>query len=321
MTADEPQAVGAGARRATAAQLEARPGLFEFRSGFWLNLHHALYREAVVRQRGRGEPAGAELDGEERRAWDAAVDHYVAQLVERSLLFDIGMVETKNRLAELGGAPSLSGAGLEPELAAVLESAAPIYRARLWPRHDPANRAFIEHVGPLAAAHADLARELAAAYREPWPEEPVAVDVSVYAGWAGAYTTLRPLHLTIAASDPRHRGEAALEILFHEASHGLVGTIQEALERELRARDKLLPRDDRWHALLFYTTGELVRRRLPGYAPYAEAQGLWREGPWGAMLPALREHWQPYVDGKVDFETAIARLVGGLPETPPPGPT
>jgi len=37
----------------------------------------------------------------------------------------------------------------------------------------------------------------------------------------GAYTTLDPLRVTIASTDARNQGSAALEVLFHEASHGI----------------------------------------------------------------------------------------------------
>ena len=52
---------------------------------------------------------------------------------------------------------------------------------------------------------------------------------------------------------------AALEVLFHEASHGIAEPVEQAIVRECHQRDKAIPRD-LWHALVFYTTGEVIRR-------------------------------------------------------------
>jgi len=38
--------------------------------------------------------------------------------------------------------------------------------------------------------------------------------------WSGAYTTADPLRVTISSLDSRNQGAAALEVLFHEGSHG-----------------------------------------------------------------------------------------------------
>ncbi len=84
------------------------------------------------------------------------------------------------------------------------------------------------------------------------------MDVAAYANLAGAYTTLDPLRVTIASLDSRNQDAEALEVLFHEASHGIAEPVQDAIIRECRQRDKAIPRD-LWHALIFYTTGEVLR--------------------------------------------------------------
>jgi hypothetical protein len=114
---------------------------------------------------------------------------------------------------------------------------------------------------------------------------------------------------------------AALEMLFHEASHGIAGGVRDAIARECRARNKPIPRD-LWHALLFYTTGDVVRRavKLPEtgdgkggavYRPYAQRHGLYSRG-WQNFERLLERYWQPYLDGKVEFDRAVIRLVAAL---------
>ncbi len=334
-----------GADGAGSAQ-EASPGepVFEFHSGFWINLHHFLYQQARLRKgtvtrSGQGEvpgraPGAALVSTEgltpaERQGWTAALDYYSSDLADRDLLFNGDMVLIKNRLAALEACADLSGqksrecaSGLRPGLIAALEAAAPVYRARWWPEHDRANRSWVTSAGPLVRRFgAGLAQQLAATYRAAWPVGRLRVDVVIYGGPFGAYTTLDPVHLTISSSDLRNQGPAALEVLFHEASHTLAGAVRDAIVRECRARGKPIPRD-LWHALLFYTTGEMVKRALSApegsvggsvgnYTPYAYRHGLYARG-WSDYQRGLERYWQPYLDGKTEFDTAVARLVANL---------
>jgi hypothetical protein len=168
-----------------------------------------------------------------------------------------------------------------------------------------------------------LSQRLADIYQTNWPKAKIRVDVSAYAGWAGAYTTLDPLRVTISSLDTRNQGPEALEVLFHEASHGIAEPVQQAIIRECRQRDKPIPRD-LWHALIFYTTGEVIRpimtaaspapgqndRSTPGagYTPYAIREKLYERG-WEDYLSLLQRFWQPYLDGKESFDDAIARMI------------
>ena len=100
--------------------------------------------------------------------------------------------------------------------------------------------------------------------------------------------------------------------------------MQDAIAEACRQRDIPIPRD-LWHALLFYTTGEMVRRaaaqgklQLPGagtrsasYMPYAYRNNLYTRG-WEDYLRVLEAYWQPYLDGNTDFDHAIRAVVGGL---------
>ncbi len=106
-----------------------------------------------------------------------------------------------NRLAEAGSTTELRPDGLDPELRAVLSKAAPVYRSL------------------LANYGASMRKDIAAVYQTPWPPAPIRADVAAFAGPLGAYTTSEANHITISSTDKGYQGEAALEMLFHEASH------------------------------------------------------------------------------------------------------
>jgi hypothetical protein len=308
--------------------------VFELHSGFWMNLHHTLYQQARQRDKQSSAPKtvpASRLSDVEQRAWDAAVTYYVANYSGKDLLFSTEMILLKNQLGDFEDCEELAGAskktcdaGLPSKITQVLDSVAPIYRARWWPEHDRANRKWIAGVSPLVRNRGlELAERLAEIYQTKWPAEKIRVDVSPDANWAGAYTTLDPLRVTISSIDPRNQGSAALEVLFHEASHGIAESVQAAIVRECRQREKPIPRD-LWHALIFYTTGEVIRPVIVSlsagadggatgaeYTPYAVREGLYTRG-WDDYLKLLTRFWQPYLDGKSTFDDAIARMVSAL---------
>ncbi len=359
---------------AAAPQIDSVYGplpVFELHSGFWINLHHRLYEEARqhrgaasaggVKSERSGKPilqvapgAKPALTGPEQRAWDDAVSYYVANYADKDLLFSTELVLLKNQLGDFETCDELSGAkkrtcdaGLPGKLTQILEGAAPVYRAHRWPADDRANRAWVKRVAPLVREQGvGLSHRLADIYQTQWPNEKIRVDVSAVANAAGAYTTLDPLRVTIASTDARNQGAAALEVLFHEASHGIAMPVEQAIARECRQRDKPIPRD-LWHALIFYTTGEVIKPlidpqadapentaaqngTMPGgsasnrapdangrksqdaeYTPYAMREGLYQRG-WENYLTLLTRYWQPYLEGGATFDDAIAHMVSAL---------
>jgi hypothetical protein len=326
--------------------------VFELHSGFWINLHHTLYQEARQRavppsrqansSRTSGPavrpapPTNPALTATEKKAWDEAVSYYAENFVSKDLLFTTELIQLKNQLGDFEDCDELSGrkrkfcdAGLPSRLTQVLEAAAPVYRAHDWPDHDRANRRWILRVAPLVRTQGvGLSERLAEIYQTRWPHEKIRVDVAAYANSAGAYTTVDPLRVTISSLDPRNQGAQALEVLFHEGSHGIAEPVQAAIIRECRQRDKPIPRD-LWHALVFYTTGEVIRPVLAsssapapagdkegsvpggGYTSYASREALYQRG-WRDYFEVLQRFWQPYLDGQASFDDAIARMVSSL---------
>ena len=336
--------------------------VFEFHSGFWVNLHHELYFEARDRLNKAAPPSksssplqnkmrtmqdfASSLTPAEQAAWENAIKYYVVNYANRDLLFNLDLILLKNQLGDFEDCDELTGAhkktcdaGLPGNIAQVLDAAAPVYRAHLWADQDRANRRWVTRVSPLVEEQgAGISQRLADIYQAKWPDYKIRVDVTARANWAGAYTTLDPLRVTISSTDAANQGDAALEVLFHEASHGIAEPVQNAIARECRQRDKPIPRD-LWHALIFYTTGEVVRPLLSSngkpsgehrssdsshpdrpaaidkdkdeYVPYAIREGLYERG-WTNYLQLLTRFWQPYLDGTASFDDAIARMVSSL---------
>ena len=292
------------------AQTESPANLFDFHSGFWINLHHFLYRQALLSQPQKGPHSltlsGADSDelqhlsSTERKSWNAEVAYYADSFAKRDLLFDEGLITIKDKLEDAEVSSDLANVQIPAELKAVLLSAAPIYRRYWWPRHDAENREWIAQLKPLVIqSGSTLSTKMIRIYGQPWPHYAVRVDAVTYANWAGAYTTLYPTHPTISTTDSANQGTAALEIVFHETSHGMMDKVMAAIQA---AEANLNPHRSNgtyhagsiWHAVLFYTAGELVAEQIPGYVPYADRNGLWVRA-WPAPDRSLIEQdWKPH---------------------------
>lgn len=332
-----------------AQQLEPMYGplpVFEFHSGFWVNLHHFLYHEARERLAAKNpgdstaktvsppmKQIPVKLSPAEQKTWDDALAYYMANYAERDLLINIDLVLLKNQIEDFEDCDELTGrkkpscdAGLPGKVGSILDSVAPIYRAHWWPDQDRSNRRWVMKVAPLVREQGlGLSERLADVYQTHWPKEKIRVDVCAFANSAGGYTTLDPLRVTIASADPRNQGPDALEVLFHEASHGIAVPVESAISRECKQRDKPIPRD-LWHALIIYTTREVLRPVFrdsppanggedislrppkPNTVPYALEDVLSQRG-WDQYHLLLSLYWQPYLDGKVNFDDAIAHLI------------
>src|SRR3974390_2246516 len=89
--------------------------VFEFHSGFWVNLHHFLYHEARARvaksSRDTGpKPSGPvlkpspgsvpSLSAAEQKAWDRAMLYYSTEYAQKDLAVNLDLVLLKNQLGD-----------------------------------------------------------------------------------------------------------------------------------------------------------------------------------------------------------------------------
>jgi len=72
-----------------------------------------------------------------------------------------------------------------------------------------------------------------------------------------------------------------------------------------------------WHAVLFYTTAELVAEQIPGYTPYADQNGLWARAWPAPDRSIIEQDWKPHMDGSVTLEQSLTKLVADLAAATP----
>lgn len=295
------------------------PAQFSFRIGMWNNLHQFLY---VLGRARNGAPdmrreavAGAPKDVEglsarpdsERDAWEDAIRFYAAGLSRKDAVFDADMVKVTQVLTAAPDTSTLAGLGLDPELVALLNRAAPVYRTVWWPRHGRANRERRDELIALAEKHgAPLVKRLTAVLGTEWPAQPRMIDLAAYANWSGAYSTDGGL-IVISSTSESNMGLWGLESLLHEAAHQWDEQVQRRLSAVAAKTGKPLP-PQLSHAMIFHTCGELMREVFPDHVPSAEKVGIWNRG-MGRFKAPLDRHWRPYLRGTSTFDEAIAAIL------------
>ena len=291
---------------------------FQMQSNYWVNLHQTMLDAAQ-----NGKPIEATLTDSEKSVWNNAIHVYRVRFFDRSPVFDEELVRINDALST---ATDLPPEGFAEEVTKALLSASPVYRKHRWAADDKSNRFWMSVTeGMLRDAGEDLARDHSRVYGAPFPER-VRVDVSPSAGQFGAYTTVSNglVHTTISSRDPGYQGYAALEMLLHEASHAIVGATSGAIGPEIqnsaRASGVLAPRQ-LWHAMLFYTSGELTRRALrergiTDYTPYIYKQAMFERTFTGLRQP-IEAFWQSYLDGRMERSAAVNAIVAATGVQPP----
>ena len=302
---------------------------FAFYSDFATNLNDALIAAGSARRSkktelfhsGAEEACFDELPAAERAAWNRAVDYY-AEIVSPGQFTAPEQSLPRLELAGVVKKEALTNATEQRFLEIIggfRGAAAPVYERCRWSSQDAANRRWIDNVLPLLALHEKtLGQRLSELYGTPWAGLPFRVDVVETVSWAGADSlNLRSpgLHMLVSSANPGNQDRAALEVVFHEASHFLTGfqtPLRAALEAAARNVGGSVP-GDLTHPVHFFMTGEAVRRVLdkpgePPYTSYLYAMSLFSN----EFRDAIKKTWPAYMDGKRTLQEAAADLIRAL---------
>jgi hypothetical protein len=299
---------------------------FRWHSGFWLNLYSFLHHQAKQRLGIHNDAPAAmavvydesvgrrPFTTSERAAWEGMLARF-ASTPWATGLRDSAIQQVNNRLAAAADDDSLGDVAVDSGLRRFLLEAAPVNRAIWWPVHDRRNREWIASARALFDPHAAcLARLLTAGLAAPWPAAPIDIDVSVYATWFGAYSTLHPLHVTLSSNARGNQGTLGVETVLHETGHALLGVVDSALAATSLREHRALP-PELSHLVLFFTAGQDVAAVYPAHQPYAQVFKLWDQNATARSYRAmLIREWGPYLQGRRTLGEAIAAIVRTLPQ-------
>jgi hypothetical protein len=295
---------------------------FTFQSNFWINLHHFLYQWANTRNE-PDEQIAEEVEIEllapdERDAWERGIGYYQRVVIERGIL-DTLQGPLIAQLIELGIDQVEAVGALPDSTARTLAELMPIYRSRWWEKHDRTNREWIQQLQPLLERHEEtLVQQVTHIWKSHWPEQPYRVDIAVYASRVGAYTPDKPDHSMVSSTFYANQGFNALESVLHEAHHmtsleqARLSAVYEAFNRRQTTAPRRL-----YHALLFYTAGELIRsvaakEGTVQYQTQAEIFGFYKRDRWSGFRKAFDTHWKAVLLGEIDPTAALDRIAADI---------
>ena len=304
---------------------------FAFYSDFDTNLNDALIATGVARRFSKPQlfHAGDEvacfdkLPQSVRSAWNRAVDYYTEIISPKEWDSD----EQYLLRVQLAGFNDEIKTAEDRQFVEIAQgfrmAAAPAYKACKWAAQDEKNHKWIAEIKlQLAENEQKVAARLEQLYQSQWSNLPIPVDIVETVNWSGANSILHGSgngHLLISTAN---ESPYMLEVVFHESSHILMGRnapVRMALNEAASAANFKMP-GDLWHVVLFYTTGEAVRRILeeegkPAYKPML--YGIFDRGAWPGYRSALESAWKPYVDGKQSLKEASAGLIAALQKQTP----
>jgi len=299
---------------------------FRWRSGFWLNLYSFLHHQAKERAGIHNDAPAAmavvydesagrrPLTTSERAGWEDMLQRFGSTPWATGLR-DSAIQQVNNRLAAAADDDTLGDVAIDSGLRRLLLEAAPLYRVIWWPVHDRRNREWIASVRALFDPHAAcLAQLMRTGLAAPWPPAPIDIDVSVYATWFGAYSTLHPLHVTLSSNARGNQGTLGVETVLHESGHALLAVVDSALVATSLQQHRALP-PALSHLVLFFTAGQDVKAVYPAHQPYAQVFKLWDQNATARGYRAtLAREWEPYLEGQRTLREAITAIVRTLPQ-------
>jgi len=281
-----------------------------------MNLH-AFLLDASIRKRALSSYiwVATPSDTDSKTLTDA-IAFYRANYAERDLLLDDTMASIKRTLSVDDNRRDASRLNLPPALTPVLNGVSQIYAHCLWPAQDESNRDWIRQVQVLNAKYgADVQASIEYYLDHPFQQTQIRVDLVVATGSRnGGYTDTQTI---LPSGQSSYQGLAALEMLYHEATHiEVADTVINVIDAELKAAHR--SGDELWHAVQFYTVGEMVKDVLKrkgslDYQTYADKNGVYTRGDWSIYHAAIDAEWRPYLHGEVTMQQAIRRIVNKLP--------
>lgn len=284
----------------------------DFHSSFWINLHHRLHADARDK---KARVDASAWPAEDAAAWRGAIDFYARDFAQRDLRTGKEMTKISGRLS--GAGDSIAPLGLGDDHRRALEAVAPVYRKRLWPQDDKANRAWIADVtSRFERIRARVVPQLEAFYRLPWysDQKRARVDIVSVGNARGGYTWVYPeVHTVIDAADATYQGWLGVEMTLHEVSHGLTDPLSAALEEAGHAAKK--DASGLWHPVQFFLVGEIMKRALAAdgvaFTSYLYETGLF-DRVWAKYKAPIETSIRAWLDKQLGWSDAIATLVAAI---------
>ncbi len=288
----------------------------DFYSNYWINLHHYLFRLAKNSSRQTSYlselPLFKNLNEHESKTLTEAIDYYQTHLIGKDLLFNQDMFNIKLALSQKQANQSLNSIVSDQDLVDQLSAASPIYQSYVWPRHDQQNRNTVnKYIDLIKSNEVAFLQKLEDLSGQSWPTNRIRIDMTYYANWAEAYTTIKPKIHAVISSLHYQDNHDFIELLWHESSHGIIAPQEFNMAKEIKyIADQLKVQvpNQLWHGILFYLAGATTKEILRDEGIKYELIMV-RKNIFSSQIPYLVKYMQPYVDGQISLHDAIKGIL------------
>ena len=291
---------------------------FRFQSNFWINMHHFLYQKASELRRDRTitrqeQELIDQLKGDGLVRYQESLKFYKDQIIDKDLLFNEHLTRVKTYLSGFSNQTLPENADIDNSLFTVLNEFRDTYRKTFWPLHKSANKArFEENISTFREIEPQVIERLYELTEASLPAEKTLVDITANANWAGAYTSNYPQHIVVSSTRTNTPGTTWIELVFHEASHGLVsgrtGLVGSTIRSQSKKLNKEVPRN-LWHAVLFYFAGKATAEVLESNGISDHQEYMFRNNVFKQYHKVLNLYLPDYMTGKATFEEVIIRIL------------
>lgn len=298
---------------------------FAFYGHYWLNMHHFLFDEALLTDSLRtalAEKYEAELGEKSFAQLDRAVAYYQRHFVKKDLRTNDYLYEFKRWVItqeeqQLVGAPD----SFQVHILELLEFD-PLYRQYFWPDHQEKLQSVLNNnIALIRATEEKVVKRLELLTREHWQEHPIRTDLcihgktSIYSKRDRPYTTVYPTHIVMHVGDTPAGNW--LELLYHEASHHLIGGVSGFVGgtiENIRAVEQLRIPRGLWHAYLFYFSGKVTQDVLleQGFKEYELYMS--RNRVFGFVWPYLDQFLPAYINQEQTLEMVTRSILKAFAE-------
>ena len=266
-----------------------------------------------------------ELKESEKASLESAISYYKTHLVDKDLRTNPYQFDFKNWIISQPDSFVMIPEQFQ-EHCLQLQQVSRIYQDHFWQMHqDGIVARYRENLHLINDTEEEAADRLTDLCRSMWNRGKIRVDICYYAKATAynlrprPYTTTNPTHVVTGAlkSSDMPRGNW-LEMIYHESSHHLIGSITGFVAGSIGDASgfptERAPRD-LWHAYLFYFSGVVTRDLLQKQGISDYTLYMVRNRVFSRYYPYLDAHLPSYIRFETSLYEATKAIIQAIKES------
>lgn len=292
---------------------------FEFYNNFWINLHFYLYETASTTYKKSldkqvDKTIWQKLSQKEKDVFQKTISYYKNNINLKNH-FDQNHIAFRKWIIDYDQYDVLPESSFELSFIQTLNEFKVIYNTHFWKTHRQTNlNKLKENLSLIKNTESVIIPQIAELAQAEWQNTKIRIDLSTKSPGGGAFTlgrTPSSIVLSTVINYKEIEGDW-VETLFHEASHTIIkrkkGAIAESIKRTSEKLNRKPPKN-LWHAILFYTAGNISQKSFSAYNIKNYTLYMKREKVFTFYQDAITRYFTPYIEKKIDLDAAIENVI------------